>query len=62
MQPPCIAVDTITAGNQHIEQDGCIRPGTDAKTLADLKPAFEEKGTVTAGTSSIIMTGDICST
>jgi acetyl-CoA acyltransferase len=47
----------ITAGNQQVEADGCIRPGTDLKTLAELKPAFEEKGTVTAGTSSPLTDG-----
>jgi len=47
----------ITAGNERIEKDGCIRPGTDQKVLADLKPAFEEKGTVTAGTSSPLTDG-----
>jgi len=47
----------ITAGNERIEKDGCIRPGTDLKILADLKPAFEEKGTVTAGTSSPLTDG-----
>jgi acetyl-CoA acyltransferase len=47
----------ITAGNERIEKDGCIRPGTDLKVLADLKPAFEEKGTVTAGTSSPLTDG-----
>ena len=47
----------ITTGNERIEKDGCIRPGTDQKVLADLKPAFEEKGTVTAGTSSPLTDG-----
>jgi acetyl-CoA acyltransferase len=47
----------ITAGNERIEKDGCIRPGTDQKVLADLKPAFEENGTVTAGTSSPLTDG-----
>ena len=47
----------ITAGNERIEKDGCIRPGTDLKVLADLRPAFEEKGTVTAGTSSPLTDG-----
>jgi acetyl-CoA acyltransferase len=47
----------ITAGNERIEKDGCIRPGTDLKILADLRPAFEEKGTVTAGTSSPLTDG-----
>lgn len=40
-----------------VEQDGCIRPDTTAEGLAGLKPAFDEKGTVTAGTSSPITDG-----
>jgi acetyl-CoA acyltransferase len=47
----------ITSGNQAVDKDGCIRPGTDLKTLAELKPAFEAKGTVTAGTSSPLTDG-----
>ena len=37
--------------------DGCIRGATTAEKLAELKPAFEEKGTVTAGTSSPLTDG-----
>ena len=48
---------SAAAGNQRVEKDGCIRPGTDLKTLAGLKPAFDEKGTVTAGTSSPLTDG-----
>jgi acetyl-CoA acyltransferase len=47
----------ITSGNQTVDKDGCIRPGTDLAALAELKPAFEEKGTVTAGTSSPLTDG-----
>jgi len=47
----------ITAGNERVEKDGCIRPGTDLKVLAELKPAFDERGTVTAGTSSPLTDG-----
>jgi acetyl-CoA acyltransferase len=47
----------VTSGNQTVDKDGCIRPGTDLKGLAELKPAFEEKGTVTAGTSSPLTDG-----
>ena len=47
----------IAHGNEQVEKDGCIRPGTDAKALAELKPSFEEKGTVTAGTSSPLTDG-----
>lgn len=37
--------------------DGTIRPETTAEALAALKPAFDEKGTVTAGTSSPLTDG-----
>jgi acetyl-CoA acyltransferase len=40
-----------------IEQDGCIRPGTSREALAGLKLAFDEHGTVTAGTSSPLTDG-----
>jgi acetyl-CoA acyltransferase len=40
-----------------VEEDGCIRPGTNAAALAGLKPAFLEDGSVTAGTSSPLTDG-----
>jgi acetyl-CoA acyltransferase len=40
-----------------IESDGCIRPDTTAAALAQLKPAFNQTGTVTAGTSSPLTDG-----
>lgn len=40
-----------------VKTDGCIRPDTNLEALAGLKPAFDEKGTVTAGTSSPITDG-----
>jgi acetyl-CoA acyltransferase len=40
-----------------IDQDGCIRPETTAETLAELKPAFQASGVVTAGTSSPLTDG-----
>ena len=40
-----------------VDSDGCIRPDTTLDALADLKPAFDEKGTVTAGTSSPLSDG-----
>ncbi|ARN84215.1 thiolase family protein [Candidatus Nucleicultrix amoebiphila] len=43
--------------DQLIEKDGCIRPETTAEVLASLKPAFEEGGSVTAGTSSPLTDG-----
>ena len=40
-----------------VDEDGCIRPGTDAEALAGLKPAFDASGSVTAGTSSPLTDG-----
>jgi acetyl-CoA acyltransferase len=47
----------IDANGSTVSRDGCIRPDTDAGALADLKPAFLENGTVTAGTSSPLTDG-----
>jgi len=47
----------IRLGNRTVDADGCIRPGTDAKALADLSPAFKTDGSVTAGTSSPLTDG-----
>lgn len=49
-----IAIDT---GSGMVDQDGCIRPDTTTEGLADLKPAFDENGSVTAGTSSPLTDG-----
>ena len=40
-----------------MDQDSCIRPETTLEKLAELKPAFDEDGTVTAGTSSPLTDG-----
>jgi len=40
-----------------VDSDGCIRPDTSMEGLSGLKPAFEENGTVTAGTSSPLTDG-----
>ncbi|MEE3625760.1 thiolase family protein [Nitrospirillum sp. BR 11752] len=40
-----------------VDKDGCIRPETTAETLAGLKLAFDQEGTVTAGTSSPLTDG-----
>lgn len=40
-----------------VDQDGCIRPGTTVADLAGLKLAFDENGSVTAGTSSPLTDG-----
>ncbi|MDE2029393.1 MAG: thiolase family protein [Alphaproteobacteria bacterium] len=47
----------IAAPDGTVDKDGCIRAGTTAEKLADLKPAFEENGSVTAGTSSPLTDG-----
>ena len=48
--------DEITAIND-IKQDGCIRPDSSLEALSGLKPAFDVKGSVTAGTSSPLTDG-----
>ncbi len=40
-----------------VDQDGCIRPETTPEGLANLKPAFDQDGSVTAGTSSPLTDG-----
>ncbi|MEM9438862.1 MAG: thiolase family protein [Pseudomonadota bacterium] len=47
----------IKSNGHVVEQDGCIRPGTDQNSLSGLKPAFDVNGTVTAGTSSPLTDG-----
>ena len=47
----------IAQDGAHIEADGCLRPDTTLEGLASLKPAFDEKGCVTAGTSSPLTDG-----
>jgi acetyl-CoA acyltransferase len=42
-----------------VSEDGCIRPETTLETLAGLKLAFDEKGTVTAGTASPLTDGAV---
>jgi acetyl-CoA acyltransferase len=49
-----VAIKTKTGT---VEVDGCPRPGTTAAALAQLKPAFSQTGTVTAGTSSPLTDG-----
>ncbi len=48
-------IETIDSGI--VTLDGCIRPDSTAEDLADLKPAFNVKGSVTAGTSSPLTDG-----
>ncbi len=40
-----------------VSEDGCIRAETTLEGLAELKPAFDQNGTVTAGTSSPLTDG-----
>ena len=40
-----------------VDKDGCPRPGTTADGLAKLRPAFNPKGTVTAGNASPLTDG-----
>jgi len=40
-----------------VDTDGCIRTDTSPEALAQLKPAFDQAGTVTAGTSSPLTDG-----
>lgn len=47
----------IVDGDIVINSDGCIREGTSAKALADLKPVFRADGSVTAATSSPLTDG-----
>ena len=47
----------VTLNGSAIEEDGCIRPGTDQASLDGLGPAFDADGTVTAGTSSPLTDG-----
>ncbi|QEY64011.1 thiolase family protein [Metapseudomonas lalkuanensis] len=52
LQNEIIAVDTPDG---QVNEDGCIRPDTNAQALAQLKPAFG--GSVTAGTASPLTDG-----
>lgn len=47
----------ITAKGGTVETDGCIRADASAEGLASLKPAFQQDGSVTAGTSSPLTDG-----
>ncbi len=42
-----------------VEEDEGMRPGTTAETLAKLRPAFAENGTITAGNASQISDGAV---
>ena len=40
-----------------VDRDGCLRPDTSPEGLAGLKPAFDQNGSVTAGTASPLTDG-----
>jgi len=42
-----------------VDQDGCIRPSTNLESMARLPLAFDDKGTVTAATSSPLTDGAV---
>lgn len=46
----------ITTKHGVVDADGCLRPTT-TESLGELKPAFDQKGSVTAGTSSPLTDG-----
>lgn len=48
-------ITAVEISDGSVYEDGCIRPGTSAEALAQLKPAFD--GTVTAGTASPLTDG-----
>lgn len=48
---------SIASNGTTVTVDGCIRHETTAEDLAKLKPAFDEHGSVTAGTSSPLTDG-----
>ena len=47
----------IAAKGKLVAEDGCPRPETTIEGLNNLKPAFKDRGTVTAGTSSPVTDG-----
>ena len=50
---------TILSDSGKIAEDGCIRSETSLESMSKLKPAFSEKGTVTAATSSPLTDGAV---
>ena len=47
----------IRSNGHTVDTDGCLRPDTTPESLATLKSAFDQEGTVTAGTSSPLTDG-----
>ncbi len=52
-------VEITTNKGDKVSKDGCIRPNTDKASLSKLKPAFNDAGSVTAGTSSPLTDGAV---
>jgi acetyl-CoA acyltransferase len=50
-------IQRIAQNGTLVERDGCVRADASLEALADLKPVFDENGTVTAGTSSPLTDG-----
>jgi len=50
-------ITKIQTGNTFVVKDGCIRPNTSQEILNGLKLAFDEEGTITAGTASPLTDG-----
>ncbi len=50
-------IATIADNGARVERDGCLRPDTSLEDLSGLRPAFDESGTVTAGSSSPLTDG-----
>jgi len=61
MKATMLKVDKETGDESHVDvvvdRDECNRPGTTVESLAKLKPAFEEDGSVTAGNASQLSDG-----
>ncbi len=47
----------IDYGGTVVGEDGCVRADTSTQALSELRPAFDEQGSVTAGTSSPLTDG-----
>ncbi len=48
---------SIETAKGTVQEDGCIRPGTNLESLSNLRPSFDSEGSVTAGTSSPLTDG-----
>jgi len=50
-------VALVTASGETVDRDGCIRGNTTPESIADMRPAFDKDGVVTAATSSPLTDG-----